>query len=401
MGTLTTQDEDEEVTFVYSLVDPAGTTQNSYFFVDGNQLKLAKPLDFETLPQLKIHVVSTASSGLSTAADFILNVGDVDESPPVVTSPSNATATLGAQFKYKIVARGGVPITYAVGALPAGLTFSGDTIRGVPSIQGLFTILISATNPYGAAQLPVVLVIGGGDATPLSFASLSVKPNPGHAGEPLDFSAAVESTHQPQVAWDFGDGSTGAGAAAQHVYDAPGIYTAVATVTDGVSTVTQSLTVAVSSVSLQLDAVPYAVRQAVLKFDFKKHADSLKLTCDVPLSPDFAPEGQTVELYLGGYEFAATLSVQGEGGDALHHVKLAGMGKDGRYSSGAGMLSVSIGKKNLFDALNSAGFVNAKVKAVRVPFCVALCVGGQAFVDTPKPSYTATVGKSGNAIFLK
>ena len=63
-------------------------------------------------------------------------------------------------------------------------------------------------------------------------------------GDPQRFSAAASDADGDTLTyrWDFGDGSTGAGALVEHAYAKAGTYTAVVTVSDGTESVTDSVT---------------------------------------------------------------------------------------------------------------------------------------------------------------
>jgi len=62
-------------------------------------------------------------------------------------------------------------------------------------------------------------------------------------GEPQRFTAAATDPDGNTLTyrWDFGDGSTGAGAMVEHAYRSAGTYTAVVTVSDGSESVTDSV----------------------------------------------------------------------------------------------------------------------------------------------------------------
>jgi len=69
-------------------------------------------------------------------------------------------------------------------------------------------------------------------------------------GDSTSFLAAATDAdgHPLMYAWDFGDGSTGVGAAVTHSYGAAGTYTATVTVNDGFDSVSAALTITVSGV---------------------------------------------------------------------------------------------------------------------------------------------------------
>ena len=69
-------------------------------------------------------------------------------------------------------------------------------------------------------------------ARPLPLAIARAVPSRGDAGEPVNFSVGLAEAGQGRCAWDFGDGTTGSGLSLAHSYQRPGVYWAVATVTD-------------------------------------------------------------------------------------------------------------------------------------------------------------------------
>ena len=60
-------------------------------------------------------------------------------------------------------------------------------------------------------------------------------PAEGRVGEPVTFDGSESRPGGNPIdsfAWDFGDGNSGEGAVAEHIYDAPGVYNVTLTVTD-------------------------------------------------------------------------------------------------------------------------------------------------------------------------
>jgi len=78
--------------------------------------------------------------------------------PPVVTSPSAATATVGKPFTYKITATNS-PTSFGATGLPGSLHLSGSTISGTPTQAGSFTLQVSATNSAGTGTRSVNLTV--------------------------------------------------------------------------------------------------------------------------------------------------------------------------------------------------------------------------------------------------
>ena len=82
--------------------------------------------------------------------------------PPVITSLLTAKTPVNQAFSYTIVASGTGPITYNASNLPAGLTFNATThqITGTPTVAGIFSIPLSATNSAGTDNKTLVLTVG-------------------------------------------------------------------------------------------------------------------------------------------------------------------------------------------------------------------------------------------------
>jgi len=108
-----------------------------------------------------INVVITDNCGATTPASFTLNVGcsTITVTPATLFNgltfvPYNATlsATGGS---------GSYTFSLASGTLPAGLTFSGNTISGTPNTAGASTFTIRATDSNGCfGEQSYTLVIG-------------------------------------------------------------------------------------------------------------------------------------------------------------------------------------------------------------------------------------------------
>jgi PKD repeat protein len=109
--------------------------------------------------------VSDGIGGFATSSVMVLVSSGAGPITPVITSPLTATASDGASFSYQITASGTQGITYAASGLPAGLSLTGDTISGTPSVSGPFTVTITATNSAGTDTQTLQLVV----SAPQSF----------------------------------------------------------------------------------------------------------------------------------------------------------------------------------------------------------------------------------------
>ncbi|HUE28141.1 MAG TPA: PKD domain-containing protein, partial [Solirubrobacteraceae bacterium] len=125
-------------------------------------------------------------------------------------------------------------------------------------ISGQFTGVPNGsvlTTPDG---VPLVVNYADGDGNDLELTagnvppqagSVTVTPNPVVAGQPVALTVTASDANQDPLTttWSFGDGSTGTGAATSHTYATPGMYTAVATVSDGVAQVQSTIVINVSA----------------------------------------------------------------------------------------------------------------------------------------------------------
>ncbi|WP_071242510.1 DUF4114 domain-containing protein [Cylindrospermopsis raciborskii] len=87
VGNFSTTDPDAGNTFTYSLVTGAGSTDNSFFTIDGGKLKTAAAFDFETKNSYSIRVRSTDQGGLFFEKQLTIGVKGVNE-PPVFSAVS-------------------------------------------------------------------------------------------------------------------------------------------------------------------------------------------------------------------------------------------------------------------------------------------------------------------------
>ncbi len=135
-----------------SILIPAGTLTAGTTY--------AAQLEFLNLTTWDTTTVAgaTGASGVGTRLDFSLAGTNAPPPAPAITSPSTATATVGAVFVYTITANNS-PTSFAItGNLPAGLSFIATTgvISGTPTAAGTFPLFLTASN-------------AGGDSPPLTL----------------------------------------------------------------------------------------------------------------------------------------------------------------------------------------------------------------------------------------
>jgi hypothetical protein len=133
IGNFTTTDPDTGNTFNYSLVTGIGSTDNSLFTIDGNQLKVNGLLDYETKNNYSIRVKTTDQGGLFYEKQLTVSVTDVNENPTNLTLSNNIVAENS-------------PINTPIGNFTTtdpdtGNTFNYSLVTGIGSTDNsLFTI---------------------------------------------------------------------------------------------------------------------------------------------------------------------------------------------------------------------------------------------------------------------
>jgi PKD repeat protein len=116
-------------------------------------------------------------------------------------------------------------------------------------LAGTYNVVLTVTDDRGSgvSTTPVpITVVSSADPV----ASFAISPTEASVGQPVHVNASA-STAAPgrsitTYTWDFGDGSSGSGVTATHVYTAPGSYAIVLSVTDNIGrkgTQTQTFTV--------------------------------------------------------------------------------------------------------------------------------------------------------------
>lgn len=80
---------------------------------------------------------------------------------PAINSPLIASGTVNVPFTYTITALNG-PLSFTAVGLPPGLTVTGATISGTPTLAGLFNVTLGATNAAGTSQAILSLSISPG-----------------------------------------------------------------------------------------------------------------------------------------------------------------------------------------------------------------------------------------------
>lgn len=214
-------------------------------------------------------------------------------------------------------------------AVPGTLTFLPDdsalvpqtvTVTGIddPGHDGSIPYLVlngpcdSSDQYYDGMIVDSVMVLNldNDDAPPFLASPLYAFPNPAAAGQPvMFFLAAADPEGEPiTVLWDYGDGISNT--QGQHVYATAGIYTVVASISDGSHIETATLDVIVQDGSQQL----YIKKlKGLARFNLDS-ADRVTLNAvllGVPEDMEF--DGAVLAVNVGGAQLEIPLAASGSG----------------------------------------------------------------------------------------
>lgn len=169
----------------------------NFIFVDSGGVadlsgSLASATVFHTPKSVIINEASVSSMSDSTPGFYevaavratIMNQLLKVRQIPVVTSPSQSSTTVGADYFYQITVASYMPsdgLSYAVnGALPPGLTFdaSAGILQGRPTTPGHFNIQFLVTNSVGTTSFSLGLDVTG-NAIPVITSATKITGTPG------------------------------------------------------------------------------------------------------------------------------------------------------------------------------------------------------------------------------
>ncbi|MDB2414552.1 Ig-like domain-containing protein [Rickettsiales bacterium] len=153
IGNLTAVDVDAGDSHIFSVDD-------TRFEVVNGQLKLKDgvSLDYETEPEIAINVTATDSAGAAKTQNFVINVGDVNESPKINAAIGDLDILASNEFIYEVAADAfsdidGDSLTYTAtladgSALPDWMSFNGSQFAGTPMSDhvGSYEVKITASD---------------------------------------------------------------------------------------------------------------------------------------------------------------------------------------------------------------------------------------------------------------
>jgi hypothetical protein len=279
---------------------------------------------------------------------------------------------------------------------------------------------LTVTNAVGTASAVLHLAIakpaGSTNIAPAISSPPAASPATGIAAAAVTFTAAGSDADGDLLtyAWDFGDGTTGSGASAAHVYAAPGIYTVTVTADDGVVKTSDTLVFAVSAPEEPGGAASpvewvvgpmnaFAVRKGSVKLNFAHSLkDTLTLSGTVPLGKYFRPQGKMVIVQSGALRKEFPLNSKGQGATGLCKFGLRGKIKKGVFTATPAAFALTIRCEPLSVALQDCGLTDKTTSKAGDPVTmpVIIMVDQTGYTANAKLTYKATATKGGLAKVL-
>jgi hypothetical protein len=156
----------------------------------------------------KFVVKATNSEGNDTQA-LSISISPVTPpvTPPVIITTSLPGGTVGIPYSQVLAATGDTPITWSIvsGTLPGGLSHTGSTISGTPTVAGAFNYTVRATNRGGSdtQALSIAISPAAPTATPPAITTTTLPG--GTVGTP--YSQALMATGDTPIMWSIVSGT--------------------------------------------------------------------------------------------------------------------------------------------------------------------------------------------------
>jgi Ca2+-binding RTX toxin-like protein len=170
VGNFATTDPDSGNTFTYTLVSGNGSTNNSLFTIQNNQLRTNARFNYENIRSYNILVRATDQGGLFFEKPLTINVTNLNEAPKIANPIADRQTLQDQPFTFVIPANtfndvdAGDILTYSVtlsnnNPLPSWLNFNptNRTISGTPNASnvGLLNIRVTVRDRGGLSTSDV------------------------------------------------------------------------------------------------------------------------------------------------------------------------------------------------------------------------------------------------------
>lgn len=127
-----------------------------------------------TEPGLFTVELRVSNGGGTGTATLYLGINSPHPSTPVITGPFNAKGYVGSPFSYGASADNN-PISFEARGLPPGIILHNlGSFRGSPQSEGVYRVLIAASNQYGTGVSELVVTVGAEQPPTVSTAFVDV-----------------------------------------------------------------------------------------------------------------------------------------------------------------------------------------------------------------------------------
>jgi len=176
-------------------------------------------------------------------------------------SSSSVSAKQNAPFSFSFTSSGSLPVTYSATGLPSGLELKNTTvdidtsgvifplISGIPKKAGTFPVTLQASNADGSNTFALSLTVEpSSDNVAPTISTLQASPNPASTGKRVSFTSAATDPENVSLTytWDFKDGTILSGPVVFHTFSTAGTYNVSLSVSDGVNSTQQTLSLEVN-----------------------------------------------------------------------------------------------------------------------------------------------------------
>ena len=338
-------------------------------------------------------------------------------SPGTVAINSELTAVgmAGAPFTYTITSLGAVPFTFGATGLPPGLSLSGATISGTPTVAGTTQVALTANNSAGGdAQTLTVIIQPGTVSAPAAPVITSPLQVTGKAGQAFSYTITASGNPTNFAATGLPSGLALSGAQISGVPAIEGQFAVPISASNALGADNQILNLAILSAAssnsgidangngipdelesaLNLTALPGATQTlnlTALTIGLKfSDGDTIALSGQFPATSLAALKNAKVTVDVGGVVRTFQLDAKGAASSGSDTLKV---------SSKTGKFACKI-KGSLASLLADENLTQAKVKNAATQVPVFVFFDALLFSTTANVNYTSS-GKSGHGIRKK
>ncbi len=262
--------------------DDNGIAQYAWDFGDGNSATTADPQHiFNGVGQFDVTLTVTDAQGETDQTTLTITVGDLPNQPPVAIAtadPTSGTVPLTVQFTGSASTDDNGIAQYAWDFGDGNSATTADP-QHIFNGVGQFDVTLTVTDAQGETDnVSLQIVVSENEEPNLGpTASFIADPVNGMAELTVNFDASqsFDDKEITSFIWDFGDDRSGVGEKTVHVFENPGVYTAILTVSDeeGLTSTTSTIITVLENTSPTDKKVedvvvyPNPVRNETLKID--------------------------------------------------------------------------------------------------------------------------------------